>query len=651
MRSLLLALLLTTGLLAETAWAQVPASAPATDSLRRLLATAPADTNRLNILLQLCSQAPPEMDVQPYAREGLQLAQRLRSREKELTFLSVLNLANYRRQDYPAAARYAQELMRKALQPPAEPLFAAQALTNLGNIAGAEGNYAEARRYFWQGVRLAESAPPTPRRLRILAYGYSNLTGGYSFQLQESSTRPDSLIERMRYCIRQNIRLAKELRATGDERSYRGHLANAWDALADLADLNHRLDSALYYKRLALKSFRELGDARLVMTRQQHLANLELSAGNAATAAALARESKQAAHAMGSPVDEAYAAETLAQALDAQGRSHEAFQTLRRSYALRDTALGAEKRAALAQLQVSFETERKEARIRELTQQQKLRQVEAERQQQRLWTLAAVLGVVGLALAVAGVLYWRLRRSRAQLAALAASKDRLYALVAHDLRGPVQALDGLGNMIAYYLRRADLAALTQLPPLVSQAVTSVNQLLDNLLHWAASQTGELSFQPSPQPLALLLNECASLWSTTALANQVELRVAPVAEDATLWADPQMLRTVLRNLVGNALKFTPTGGTVLLAAEPAGDDGQYLRITDSGPGISPDDIATLLGPENGKKRLRRPGVRGEQGTGLGLRLCQLFMRRHGGKLELLSQPGSGTTAQLWFPAPR
>src|SRR6476661_498041 len=454
MRVFLLALLLIAGLRPHITRAQVPPSAAATDSLRRLLATTPADTNRLRLLGQLAQVAPSNVDVRPYAREGLQLARRLRQREQELTFLSVLNLTAYRRQEFPEATRYAQQLMRLALQPPANLLFAAQASNSLGNIVGAEGHYAEARRYFWQSVRWAEAAPPSGRRLRVLAYSYSSLTGGYGFQLQQLNPRPDSLLERMRYCIRQNIRLAQELRASGDERSYRGHMANAWDALADLADLNHQLDSALYYKRRALNSFRELGEPHLVLTRQQHLANLELSAGHAATAADLARQAQQAAHAMGSPVDEADAAETLAQALDAQGRSHEAFLTLRRSYALRDTALGAENRAALAQLRVSFDTERKEARIRELTQQEKLQQAQAERQRQRLLALVVVLSVVAVALAVAGVLYWRLRRSRAQLAALAASKDRLYALVAHDLRGPVQALDGLGNMIAYYLRRA-----------------------------------------------------------------------------------------------------------------------------------------------------------------------------------------------------
>lgn len=629
-----------------------PPANPALDSLRRLLAKAPADTHRLTLLSQLYHASGPDIDVMPYAREGLQLAQRFKSRKHMMAALSVLSLTSSRHQDYLAATRYAQQLLRMASQAPVEHLYAASASTTLGNIAGAETNYPEARRYFWQGIRWAEAAPASLRRLRTLAYGYSNLTGGYVFQLQRMPNRPDSLLRRVRYCIRQNQRLAYELRKAGDERAYRGHIANSWDALADLADLTHRLDSALYYKRKALAGFEALGEAHLVMTRQQHLANLELSAGHAAAAAALARQARQAAHTHSSPVDEADASETLANALDQLGRGHEAFGILQRSHALRDTALGADKRTALAQLQVSFETELKEARIRELTERTKLQRLEAHHQRQQAAALVGGVLLMALALAGGGVLYWRLRRSRAQLAALGATKDRLYALVAHDLRGPVQALDGLGNMISYYLRRADMAALTQLPPLVSQAVRSVNQLLDNLLHWAASQTGELSFQPVVQPVAQALDECANLWNTTALANQVELRVLPSSpDDQLLWADPQMVRTVLRNLVGNALKFTPSGGTVTLEATPAPQGGHTLRVTDTGPGLSPADVATLLGPDAGPTRLRRAGARGEQGTGLGLRLCQLFMRRHGGTLELDGRPGQGTTAQVWFPAAR
>ena len=110
-------------------------------------------------------------------------------------------------------------------------------------------------------------------------------------------------------------------------------------------------------------------------------------------------------------------------------------------------------------MQVRFETERKESRIRALTQQAQLRQAQAARRQQQLWALAAVLATVLLGAGVGAILYVRLRRSRAALATMTESKDRLYALVAHDLRGPMHALAGLSGMIATYVRRGDLKTL------------------------------------------------------------------------------------------------------------------------------------------------------------------------------------------------
>ena len=106
----------------------------------------------------------------------------------------------------------------------------------------------------------------------------------------------------------------------------------------------------------------------------------------------------------------------------------------------------------------------------------------------------------------------------------------------HDLRGLVHFLDGLGSIISCNLRCVDLAALAQLSVLMSQVVSNVNQLLDNLLLWVASQIGERSYQPTAQSVTLAMQECAALWTTTALANQVELRVLPAPSGTQLWAD-------------------------------------------------------------------------------------------------------------------
>ena len=271
-----------------------------------------------------------------------------------------------------------------------------------------------------------------------------------------------------------------------------------------------------------------------------------------------------------------------------------------------------------------------------------------------------VLGLGGI-----GLLYWQLRRSRSALATknvalhqathelreVAASKDRLYAIVAHDLRGPVTSFVGVTELIEFYLRQGDEKGLRRLPALVRQSAQSLNGLLDNLLSWAVSQNGELVSQPESLPVNELFAEIEELYRTTAEAKQIQLST-PVLPDLDLrvWADRNMTRTILRNLVGNAFKFTPGGGQIALTAHPAPDGNSILlSVTDSGRGMAAEQVQALL--HHGAPQPMVPAVsrNTRSGTGLGLPLCRAFVERLHGTLSLQSVPGEGTTVWVKLPA--
>ncbi len=323
--------------------------------------------------------------------------------------------------------------------------------------------------------------------------------------------------------------------------------------------------------------------------------------------------------------------------------------------ALNDSLNSRQTTQTLAVSQVNYEAQERARRLRQLT-------AEQATQVQRTRLLVGVIAIMALILAIVMQLYRNLRRSRAavaannraleaasaELRAVAVFKDKLYAIVAHDLRGPVTAFAGVTSLIDSYIVQNDQAGLARLPALVRQAADSLNHLLDNVLNWAVSQTGELECRPVPLPVADMFAECQALYQTTAAANWQHI-TATAPEGLRLLADRNMTRTILRNLVGNALKFMPAGGHVHLDAVPDPDDAGMLLLTctDTGSGMSAATVSALMSGPALPEPTPGPNLR-NTGFGLGLVLCRAFVHRHGGTLVIQSRPGAGTSVTVSLP---
>ena len=326
--------------------------------------------------------------------------------------------------------------------------------------------------------------------------------------------------------------------------------------------------------------------------------------------------------------------------------------------ALNDSLNSRQTMQTLAVSQVNYEAQERARRLRQLTAEQRT-------QAQRTRLLVGVIAVMTLVLGVMTQLYRNLRRSRAavaannhaleaasaELRAVAVFKDKLYAIVAHDLRGPVTAFAGVTSLIDSYIAQNDQAGLARLPALVRQAADSLNHLLDNVLNWAVSQTGELECRPVPLPVVDMFAECQALYQTTAAANWQHI-TATAPEGLRLLADRNMTRTILRNLVGNALKFMPAGGHVHLDAAPDPDDAGMvlLTCTDTGSGMSAATVSALMSGPALPEPTPGPNLRAT-GFGLGLVLCRAFVHRHGGTLVIQSRPGAGTSVTVSLPVAR
>jgi len=323
------------------------------------------------------------------------------------------------------------------------------------------------------------------------------------------------------------------------------------------------------------------------------------------------------------------------------GRYDSAFRAQARADALADTLRGRQQRAAVAEAETRYRTSLKEIRIRELTAE------EAQQRRQSRWArlsaglLLLLLGGTAYALLATRRLTRRLRQARA-------TQDRLYSVIGHDLRSPLAALGGLATLLDYYRQAgpADPAILDEVTTEVRQTTSQLTALVDNLLHWAASQSGELTYQPEALDAAGLLHEVAALYAAEARARQVVVAVAVPTGLPRLWADHNMVRAQLRNLLGNALKVAPPGSAIALAAQLAGSR-LTLTVADAGPGLSADELAALQ-TSNTPTGLA-PRLTGQRGTGLGLPLVRQLARRQQGEFSLESTPGQGTVARLVLPA--
>lgn len=224
-------------------------------------------------------------------------------------------------------------------------------------------------------------------------------------------------------------------------------------------------------------------------------------------------------------------------------------------------------------------------------------------------------------------------------------KDRIFSIIGHDLRSPLSA----AKLKMDFIMRGIIDPATEdfrektVYGLLKTMDEALN-LLQNLLGWARSESGQLQAIPEPIELLELVEENFRLIRMAAEHKDIEL-IHELSADHLAFADLNMVKTVLRNLLSNALKFTPEGGRIRVSTEADSDHRIWIKVSDTGPGITQTDIARILDPGEHFSKL---GTQQEPGTGLGLVLCQAFVRINGGEMKIESTPGQGSTFRFSLP---
>lgn len=239
-----------------------------------------------------------------------------------------------------------------------------------------------------------------------------------------------------------------------------------------------------------------------------------------------------------------------------------------------------------------------------------------------------------------------LRRTSEALHKALAEKDMFFSIIAHDLRSPMTGLLGFVRMFSESARAFSREQLQELAPRLKQSAENLFTLLENLLEWATMQRGASRFEPEDQSLEGVISTNIELARPAADQKDIALHTS-VESGLRVHADRQMLNTMLRNLIANAIKFTNPGGTVTVSATQDGDSVQ-IRVQDDGIGMDREMAVKIFAID---QKTTRAGTRGERSTGLGLILCKEFAEKHGGRIDVESRPGVGSTFTISLPRNR
>ncbi|MCF7793746.1 MAG: tetratricopeptide repeat-containing sensor histidine kinase [Candidatus Cloacimonetes bacterium] len=238
------------------------------------------------------------------------------------------------------------------------------------------------------------------------------------------------------------------------------------------------------------------------------------------------------------------------------------------------------------------------------------------------------------------------RLKNIELAKANATKDKFFSIISHDLRSPFASLKGYTNLLLKRIDEFSKDDIIKFTEDINKTIQSTNQLLENLLTWSRFNTDEMPFKPESLELHKIVQDISKSLSLNFKLKDLHFENW-ITKELSVFADQEMLKTILRNLISNAVKFTPEKGKIVINASKVGD---YVEITvkDNGVGIDKDKIKRLFSLNN--KQTTR-GTNYEKGTGLGLILCKEFVEKNGGTINAESVVGKGSIFTMTIPAKR
>ena len=235
-----------------------------------------------------------------------------------------------------------------------------------------------------------------------------------------------------------------------------------------------------------------------------------------------------------------------------------------------------------------------------------------------------------------------IEKQNAELRATISNRDKMYSVIAHDLRSPMASIRMVLNLVVSAVSPETVGPeLFELLDKANKETEDVHDLLDNLLKWTKSQTGRLNVVTQDLDLDDIIPGVVEIFEMIATTKKIKLQYMGCGS-VVVRSDNDMLKTVVRNFMSNAVKFSPEGSTIEISVKREGDFAR-VSVRDHGIGIATERLAGIF-----HKGETTYGTGGEEGSGLGLQLCADFARKNGGDVEVESVIGEGSTFSLLIP---
>jgi two-component system, sensor histidine kinase and response regulator len=609
------------------------------DSLESLVLSVPADTTKvwlLNELVTLSLESDNNKALK-YAQEAKDLAQLLRYTKGLSKALIHLGWAHYRRGDYS-----------KSLDLSTQALKLAEELNDLATMATATVNVAAIyfeQKQFLLAIENFKKASHLGARINngtIRARCYNNIAFAF-FGMD--------LVDSANVYALQALHFSKDI-------NHQYMVGFAHRTLGDINLKHNKLDQAFAHYDTCLQISRAQVNNFLQASVLHRLGKVYFQDKKYDEAIRVLEEDVVLAQKF-SYKDELERTFILLSEIYFQNNDVlKAYDYQSRYVALHDSLYSQRSSEQIALMQIRFDSELKQTQIELLTKEDALKAEQIKRQQ--FWIYSTVAGLFLLVIVAFILIYNNRHTTRAknsleeknheiqeqahQLRHLNSTKDKLFSIISHDLRSPLASLKGLMEIVnADSLTREEFVDITKV---LKRNLDSVYDDLNNLLVWAQTQLRGIKAIPEEVDLYVLIEQKLELFSDQASIKKLNI-INAVLPETMVFADRNHIGLVIRNLLANGIKFNRVGGTIHIGCEGHGELYE-ISVTDSGVGISEEDLAKLF---NAETHFSRPGTNKEKGIGIGLLLAKEFIEKNGGTIHVESIPGKGATFTFTLKASR